>query len=383
MATPNFIAAAEGFDIYTDGVIAQDWPWFTGTAANTGQITSGTGTFTGKSLTMNRGATALTLGQTYQFPNGGTFQRNNTATNGKSLYGINFWIRIDAVQATLAGSNLLYLTSSANTAQVLPLLGILNNTTNGLNLLFPSTVASIATTPYMMAIQTGVWYWISIRFAVYPNAQLRATYVVNGIPIQENVALAFATDPISTNVCNRLAFMGGTTNVTYSMDDLVIQAVNGSMSTWPSGFTTGTPNDPAINDLPLLSPRRIYAIPANANGSVTEWTPTNGLPNWQAATQAGESVEALDAELTDLYKFDVPPTATLTDVVGVVARASTNKYLSVTPTMKQTAASAQVDSPGVVTKNTSRFISVQEQTPDNQAWTTALIEGAEFGQKSL
>lgn len=384
MGTPNVMKAAEGFDIYPDGLMVQDWPWTTQSAGtNTPQIVSGAGVFGGKSLAFNRG-TAFSQGIAYRFPSTAQWMRNSASPSGKAVFGFNTWFRQDTLPANTTVNSIITWGASANLGVVLPLLGISNTVANGLQLAFPSTVASIATSPYQMAISLNVWYWLSLRFIVYPNAQCFASYTVNGIPIQENVPITFASDPMSTNVVNQIYFNGGTPSGNYSLDDMVIQASSGADADWPAGSTSGTPNNPTMASITNLTPRRIYPIPVTANGSVNQWTPDDPLlQNWQAATQTGHSVEALDADQTDLYKGTVGASDNITDCIGIVARASTNKYLNVEPATKDNAGATQVNNPGVVSKGTAKFLTVMEQTQANQVWTKALIEGAEFGQHSL
>lgn len=383
MGTPNVMKAAEGYDIYPDGVMVTDWPWTAVGTTTTPQIVSGAGVFGGKALSFNRGA-AFTEGLRLRFPSTGMWIRNNATPAGKSVFGFNTWFRQDTLPTNTVVNPLMYWGTSASAGQALPLLGISNTVANGLQLAFPSTVANITTSPYQMAISLNVWYWLSLRFVVYPNAQCFASYTVNGIPIQENVPITFASDPMSTNVINQIVFNGGGVAGFYSLDDTVIQASSGADADWPAGFTSGAPNNPTINSITNLSPRRIYPIPITANGSASQWTPDDPLlQNWEAATQQGHSVEALDADLTDLYKATVNSGDVITDCIGIVARASTNKYLNVEPATKDSSTDPQVNNPGVVSKGTAKFVSVMEQTQGNQPWTTALIQGAEFGQHSL
>lgn len=384
MGTPNVMKAAEGFDIYPDGLLVQDWPWTVLPAGtNTPQIVAGAGVFGGKSLAFNRGTT---FGEAcrYRFPSTAQWMRNSASASGKAVFGFNAWFRQETLPTNTTVNALASWGTTANSAQLLPLLGISNTVANGLQLAFPSTVAAIGTSPYQMAVSLNVWYWLSLRFIVYPNAQCFASYTVNGIPIQENVPITFGSDPVSTNVVNQIVFNGGGVAGTYSLDDMVIQESSGADTDWPAGFTTGTPNSPTMTSITNLSPRRIYPIPVTGNGSVNQWTPDDELlQNWQAATQTGHSVEALDADLTDLYKATVGAGDTITDCIGVIARASTNKYLNVEPSTKDTSAGPQVNNPGVVSKGTAKFVAVMEQTQADQPWTEALIEGAEFGQHSL
>lgn len=384
MSTPNVLKAGEGFDIYADGVMAQDWPWtVSGGGLTTPQIVSGAGPFSTKALSYNRGTT---YGEAlrYRFPSTGMWNRNNATTAGKSVFGANFWYRCEAAPTTTTTTPIAAWGTTAASAQTIPLLGISKTVAGGTQLAFPSTVASIATSPYLFPINVNVWYWLSIRFIVYPNAQCFASYTVSGVPLQENVPITFGSDPMGTNLCNQIVTYGGGVLGTWSMDDMIIQASSGADADWPAGFTTSVPNNPVMSNIVNITPRRIYSIPITANGSSSQWTPDDsGLQNWQAATQTGHNVEALDADLTDLYKGTVNSGDTITDCIGVVARASTNKYLNVEPSTKDTSASAQVNNPGVVSKGTSRFISLMEQTQGNQPWTQALIEGAEFGQHSL
>lgn len=384
MSTPNVLKAAEGLDIYPDGVIAQDWPWtVSGGGLTTPQIVSGAGPFGTKVLSFNRGTT-YAEGLRYRFPSTGMWTRNNATTAGKSVFGFNMWYRCDTVPTTTTTTPIVAWGTTAASAQTIPLLGISQTSGGGTQLAFPSTVASIATSPYLFPINTGVWYWVSIRFIVYPNAQCFASYTVSGVPLQDNVPITFGSDPMGTNICNQIVGYGGGVLGTWSMDDMLIQASSGADADWPPGFTTGVPNNPVMASITNITPRQISLGTISGDGSFSQWTPdTIGLPNWQAATQPGHNVEALDANLTDTYKATVSSSVTLTDCIGVVVRATTNKYLNVEPATKDSSASAQVNNPGVVSKGTSRFISLMERNQADQVWTKTTIEAAEFGQHSI
>lgn len=383
MAAPNHIVAFEGLNGYQDGTVIADYPWYpNGTSLTIGRIASDLGAFpSGKGLCMDQG-TNWNLSHTYHFPNGGTFVRNNTNADGKGLFGFNGWVRILSAASAISPTNLITFTTNSSPTQAMPIVGLSNTSGDGLNLLFP-TSTSISSNPHRLPIQIGVYYWLSVRFALYPNSQLRASYFINDIPIQENVVCSFTADPIGTTTCNRVGFFGGNNICSYVVDDFVIQATNGGLPSWPAGFVGVTPNNPTVDHLPRITARRINDVQIVSNGSVNEWTPSDPLlQNWEAAASKTEHVESTAAGQIDLYKFNVPTGPTTEDILAIKVKTKTDKYFSVEPVMKEAAGTAAKT--GIVEKGPSAISMILEQPPSgNVAWTPGSINSSEFGNKSL
>lgn len=390
MATPNFIKDFVGFDAMQTGIVVQDFPHYVIGATYAPQITTGTGKFAGQGLSCNRApSTTVGVGIQRQFPSTSVMINtpNTSDPANKALWQWSGWLRIDTIAATLAASPIVSLTSSgsASTAAI-PLIGVLNNTSNGLNLVFPtnmSSLASLATSPTLVAIQTGLYYFISIRITSgMATSQIRASYVVSGATIVDNGTITMTATPTGTNPVNRWQ-QHSSTNYTYTLDDVTVQTVNGTDADWPGGFTDEVPNLPVgAGDMPVMTPRRVYLASATANGSINEWESSNSeVPNYQAATNGVDFVQATDSGQTDLYKFTVDAGAT--DILAVNYNASSNKYLSVNPSLKYTSAGSQVDNPGVPQKGSNRILTVVEQADTDTPWTVASFEAAEFGQISL
>jgi hypothetical protein len=390
MATPNIIKNGVGFDTigYPSGTLATNWPWRIITSASAPSIVTGAGAFSGNALAFNAGSTPAQAAA-YFFPSTGQFMRNSTANTGVYMYGMNFWLNCTVAPTSTTALPLVQWSTQASLTSVIPCLGIMNPTSGGLQIAFPSTVASIATSPYTLPISTGTYYWVSCAFVGYPNGQLFATYTVNGITLQSNVAITYGSDPISTNICNAAVFYGGgTTMGQYEIDDLVIQASSGADSDWiPGGGGTSTPTSPTMAQFPIMSPRRIYNLPLTSNGSVTQFTTMDGgtTPNWQAASEGGSAyTQATATGQTDLYKTSAASgISNLTNVIGLVVSSNTNRYLSVEPTERDSSTGTIVQNPGIVSKGVSSFISVQEQNQSGAVWSATTIGNAEFGATSI
>lgn len=375
------IVAQEGFDIYDDGPIKTEYPWRRGGTNNIPTITSGMGAFEStKGLTFNTG-TGHTVGAYYTIPNLGTYGgTNGSAASDKHLFGLNFWIRINSVLPSLSNTAIL---GRNNTR--FQYLGISNNASEGLSLLFPTTMnttSGVTSAPLKMSIELNQYYWVSLRFS-FNNGEFRGSYAVNGIVVFDDVVIT----PNSSNyaVTQELCMYGNNAQFNYSLDDLVIQSSNGSLMDWPAGFIAGVPNKAQLSDLNLVSPRRIFLANAISNGSVNEWESSNPeLQNFEAVTSEDAFVEALNSDQTDLYKFQVDNNGvTVNDVLAVTARFNSNKYRNVEPSVRGSVESPIIHNPGVSTKGAKLNISVQETAPDGTKWTVEKIEQTEFGQHSL
>lgn len=398
MAVVNFIKDTMGMEADPVGILAQNYPNYTPNATYTPQITAGQGKFGGNGLSCNRApTTTFAVGFQREFASTGTITNTVTATaaanNQKSLFGWSGWIRLDTITATLAATPIISLTSSAvaNTTN-LPLFGVLNNTTNGLNLVFPTNYSSFATSPVLVAVQTGLYYFVSVRVsgAVAANT-LQTSVVVSGAVIRDNAATTLSSNIFSGNIVNRWQ-EHHSTNAVFTLDDASIQQVDGTSTDktgallWPAGFTSGVANLPVTgsNDLPLMPPVRSYKVPLNANGSITQWTPSNtGLPNWQNAASDTDFVQATNSGQTDLYKFDPTENPAMTGIKAVQITETSAKFLSVNPQLKFAAGDGTTTSFDVVAKNTQRIIAVQEQGAGNVAFTPSTLATLEVGNTSL
>ncbi len=392
MATPLFIKDTFGMEADPVGILAQNFPNYIPNPANAPQITAGTGKFNGQGLSCNRAASAtFAVGFQREFQSTGLI--TNTVTAGaannaqKSLFGWSGWIRLDTVAASLAASPILSLTSGAlaNTTN-LPLMGVLNNTTNGLNLVFPTNYSSFATSPVMVAVQTGLYYFVTIRVsgAVAANT-LQTTVTVSGAVIRDNLATTYSSNLFTTNVINRWQTHTSTA-CTYTLDDCPMQQVDGTNPAWPSGFTSGEANLPALgsNTLPLMTPVRSYPRPLTANGSINQWeTSAAGVPNYQAVSNGTDFVQATDSGQTDLYLFNPTVTPAMTGIRSVQITETSDKFLSVKPVLKYAAGDATTTDFDVVSKNTRRIIAVKEQGAGNIAFTPATLATLETGNTSL
>lgn len=392
MATPLFIKDTFGMEADPVGILAQNYPNYTPNATYTPQITAATGKFNGQGLSCNRAASAtFSVGMQREFQSTGLI--TNTVTAGaannaqKSLFAWSGWIRLDTVAASLAASPILSLTSGAlaNTTN-LPLMGVLNNTTNGLNLVFPTNYSSFATSPVMVAVQTGLYYFVVIRVsgAVAANT-LQTSVTVSGATIRDNLATTYSSNLFTTNVINRWQ-VHTSTAITYTLDDCSMQEVDGTNSAWPSGFTSGEANLPASgsNTMPLMLPVRSYPRPLSANGSINQWTSSNaGVANYIAVANGVDYVQATDSGQTDLYMMNPTTTPAMTGIRAVQITETSEKFLSVKPVLKYAAADATTTDFDVVSKNTRRIIAVKEQGAGDTAFTPATLATLETGNTSL
>jgi hypothetical protein len=379
MAIAQFIAAAEGFDIYPSGALAANYPWYTINSTLQGQINTSGGAFGGGALTFPTSAagTSLASGFEYQFPSTLGMIRGNTAAGGSGAFAINGWLNVNSMN--VGSGTLLGLGVAGVPGEVYPLLNISNTAAGGTNLQFVTNINSPSSSPYNFNIQLNTYYWIQLQFAYHSTsttastAVLTATYTINGTALQVDIPVTWSADQLTAGqVVNRLKFYCSNF-VSYFWDDLVIQAVSSADPSWPLGAGVY----PTPETLPSITARRIYALTANANGSLSQWTPSGAEPNWQSAadTTGANYVTATAAGQTDTYKYTAPA---LSDVRAVTIRGNSNRYQNVN--------GAFIPSGGTLTQmNTnngpSRYIGVAENDGSN-AWTNTSINAAEFGQTS-
>ncbi|MDN3160895.1 hypothetical protein P0E55_14395, partial [Enterococcus faecalis] len=167
-----------------------------------------------------------------------------------------------------------------------PLLNISNSSSGGTNLQLVTNVNSPTSSPYNFNIQLNTYYWVQLQFSYYSttstasSAVMSATYTINGATVQQDIPVTWSADNFTTGqIANRLKFFASNF-VSYFIDDLVIQSVSGADPTWPLGAGVW----PTPETEPAISARRIYAVNATGNGSLTQWTPSGAEPNWQSAT---------------------------------------------------------------------------------------------------
>ncbi|WP_391857504.1 hypothetical protein [Vibrio cidicii] len=203
---------------------------------------------------------------------------------------------------------------------------------------------------------------------------MSATYTINGATVQQDIPVTWSADNFTTGqIANRLKFFASNF-VSYFIDDLVIQSVSGADPTWPLGAGVW----PTPETEPAISARRIYAVNATGNGSLTQWTPSGAEPNWQSATDTtgANYVTANATGQTDTYKWNIPA---VSDVRAVVMRGNSNRYQNIQGSFKTSSSSGVTQ---MTTANgPSRYIAVAE-TDGTNPWTTASLTAGEFGQTS-
>jgi len=392
MATPLFIKDTFGMEADPVGILTQNYPVYTPNATYTPQITAGTGKFSGQGLSVNRAPSAtFAVGMQREFASTGRITNTVTAGAGanaeKSLFQWSGWVQLNTVATTLAATPLISLASSAQgTGNRIPLFGVLNNTTAGLNLVFPTNYSSFTTGPVLVAVQTGLYYFVSVRVsgAVASNT-LQTTVVVSGATIRDNLATTYSAAQFNAgSIVNRWQ-TENSTSVTYTLDDVTMQQVDGTSPLWPAGFTDGVANLPVqgANDMPLMPPVRSWLRPLDSNGSVNQWVPSAAIPNYQAAASSTEFVQATDSGQVDLYKFDPTTTPALTGIKAVQITETSAKFLSVNPQLKYEAADATTTNFDVVSKGTQRIIAVKEQGASDTEFTPATLATLEVGNISL
>lgn len=380
MAVPQFIAAVEGFDIYGSGTLAANYPWFATNAALQGQINASAGAFAGGALTFPTSGAGATLasGFEYQFPSTLSMIRGNTASGGKGVFAVSGWLNINTMN--VGSGTLLGLGVAGVPGVVYPLLNISNTTAGGANLQFVTNINSPTSAPYNFNIQLNTYYWIQLQFAYYsPSATasaavLTASYTINGTAVQTDIPVTWAADQFTTGqLANRLKFYCSNF-ISYFWDDLVVQAVSNADANWP--LAAGV--NPTPESIPAMPARRVFLGTANANGSLTQMTPSGAEPNWQSATDPTGTnfVTATATGQTDTYKFSAPAIA---DIRGAVLKGSSNRFSNLTGSFKTSAGSALVQAS--TSFGPSRYISIAE-TDGANAWTSASIVAGEFGQTS-
>jgi hypothetical protein len=367
-STPQFIAGAEGLDIYPAGAIGNVFPWYQTNATYQGTIKAGAGAFAGNALSF-AAASLNASGQEMQFSSTMQVMKNLASAGGSGAFGVCGWINVGAPVAN-GTDTLLGLGTSMSGTPVIPLLGLTNSSNGGLNLVLPSSVSSLTTNPHLLAITPNTQYWIGVYFAYKPNGLLTATLCLSGTPVFTDVALTWTSDVFTAGqIANRLKFFAATT-APWQIDDVIIQAVSSAdTALWPSG--TITPET-----IPQFSPRQISLATVTGNGTLNQWEASGSQPNYQSATDptGANSVIATGINLTDRYVW----TTEANDVKAVVYRGQSTRYGQISPVQftngQQTRMPAALSGP-------SEFIAFSEND-GTSPWTASSINSAEFGQIS-
>jgi hypothetical protein len=364
----EFIAGAEGLDIYPAGAIGNAFPWFQTSTTYQGQITQNVGAFNGNALAFAAAAQNQS-GMEYQFASTMQVLRSLAAAGGSGAFGFCGWIEIGTPVAN--GTDVLVaLGSAAAAGSALPLLGLNHSATTGLNLVLPSTTASLTNAPHYLAVQPGEYVWVGVYFSYAPTGMLKATLCLAGSPIFKDVPVTFGADVFSAvQIANRLKFYSAVA-APWQLDDLIVHAVSSADAAWPAPATLG----PEL--IAQFTPRQISLATAVGNGAVTQFTASGNQPNWQSATDptGANSVVSTAINQTDRYKW----TTSATDIKAVIYRGASDKYTQLTAV--QAVGGVQADM-GVAMSGPNEFIGISEGD-GSAAWTADSFRAAEFGQAS-
>lgn len=367
-ATPQFIVGAEGLDIYQPGVLGNKFPWFQTNATYAGQIAAGAGAFSGNGLSF-AAAAANQSGMEYQFPSTMQVMRNLATAGGKGAFGVCGWIEV-GTPLTSGVETLLAMGTAAASGEALPILGLSFQSTTGLSLVLPSTLANLATAPHLLSIQPNSFFWIGVYFTYAPTGVLTGTLCLQGSAMFQDMAITFPTDIfVAGQIVNRLKFYSSTI-APWTLDDFIIHSVSSADANWPAPATL----NPEV--LPQFLPRQITLGTATGNGSKTQMTPSGSEPNWQSATDptGANSVIADGINETDTYKW----TTTATDIKAVIYRGQSAKYTQLSAV--QLAGGVQ-SLMGVLAAGPNEFIGISEND-GTSPWTASTYGAAEFGQIS-
>jgi hypothetical protein len=375
----NFVAAVEGFDIYPNGTLPANYPWFITDSTKAAQINLTAGAFGGAALTFPTTGAGSTLssGTEYQFPS--TMRMIRGTTNGNmGVFSVNMWLNINTM--TTGSGTLLSMGTAGIPGSIMPLLNVSQSSSAGVNLQFVTNVNSPTSSPFNFNVQLNTYYWIQLQYAYYSTGAAATTGVllgsfsVNGTSFLTDQPITWSADVFAAGqVMNRMKF-GASNFISYFIDDMVIQAVSNSDANWPLGAGV----NPTPESIPAMSARRVFVGTATANGSLTQLTPSGSEPNWQSATDpTGDNfVTATAAGQTDTYKWTAPA---LSDVRAVVVKGNSNRYSNLQGSFKTSSGGS------LVQMNTnfgpSRYVSISENDGAN-AWTQTSIEAGEFGETS-
>ncbi len=366
-AAPQFLAGAEGFDIYAAGVIGAAFPWYVDNASFAGAITASVGAFGGNALKFAVAA-SNTAGMEYQFPSTMQVMRSLGTAGGSGAFGVCGWISLGTATGTVATDILMAIGTSALSTELYPLIGQSYSVASGLQLVFPSTVVNLTTTPNVFAVTPNTYYWVGVYFSYSPTGVMKMTVTINGATVFTDLTITWAADQfVAGQIVNRLKLYSGVV-ASWMIDDMIIQAVSSADTLYPGG--TPTPET-----IPQFSPRQISLATATGNGTVNQWAASGAEPNWQSATDPTgvNYVVASAANQSDRYKW----TTSASDIKAVIYKGKSNRYAQVSPVSYNGTTQTTM----ATTNGPSEFIGISENDGTN-LWTAASIGSGEFGQIS-
>ncbi len=360
----QFVAHAEGLDVYPAGVIGNAYPWFQTAPQYQGTLGATAGSFNTNGLVFGTQVNNAS-GMELQFPSTVQLQRSTSAPGGSWIIGVSAWFNVGTPSA-IGSDTLLALGTSASGREAYPILGISNSAGNGLSLEFPTVFTVLAQNPRQFSIGPNVWSWVGVYLAYTPGGGLTATYCLNGGVLFQDIPVAWNVDLFAPGqIANRLKFYSAVT-AGWTVDDVIIQAVSGADLIWPG---VATPES-----IPFFSPRQISLAQAVANGPVDEFIPTNGEPNYLAATDRTgvNTVTSISNTGLDLYQFNT----NLADIKALVYRGNSTDYKNLSAVQNVNGVT------GAMPLNTgggTEFIGISENDGANQ-WVVSSFDSASFGQ---
>lgn len=365
----TFIKAAQGYDIYSAGAVANNYPWNVYSGTGTANIVAGAGEFGGNALELYGTNTSNVNCLDLSIPSTAKLQRSASQSG---IVSVNTWINVQTAINGLNAQTLFGLGSSASQGYSYPLVG-LSTSAGAANLTFPTVFNQLSNAPFLFPISLTAYYFLSLRFAWY-NSTIFGTYYINNVQVYSQQLSWTADNFAGTFLLDRLKFYGSST-AKIDYDDTIVQLVSNNDADWP--VTTGNPTTSTIPGVPAA---QIYNMTPTANGDTDQWvTSDNGTtPNWQAATDSTGSkyVRATDSNQTDLYKWTAPAQAN--GILGVVYTGTSAQSVNIQPQQKVGTTQTTMKR---VQSGANRFIGISEDDGTNP-WTVASIGAAQFGQES-
>lgn len=365
-----FFKAAQGFDIYGAGPVANSYPFNVYSNTGTASIVSAAGAFGGNALELYGTSTTLQNMLDLSIPSTAKLQRTASQSG---IVTVSCWVNVSTAINGLNAQTILGLGTSASAGYAYPVLG-LTTSAGSVSLVMPTVFNQLTNAPFLFPIAYGTNYFVSLRFAWY-NSLMFAAYYINGQPVYSQQITWTADNFSGTYLLDRLKFYGASSARIY-IDDYLAQLVSNNDSDWP--VISG---NPTTNSIPLVPVAQIYPMTATGNGDTDQWTTSDSgaTPNWQAATDPTGSkyVRATDSAQTDLYTWTAPGSAN--GIMGVVYTGTSVQSTNITP--QQKVGSTQATMKRVQT-GANRFIGISEDDGTNP-WTVASIAAAQFGQESV
>lgn len=365
-----FFKAAQGFDIYSAGPVANNYPFFTFSGTGTANITSAAGQFGGNALELNGTSTTNTNMLDLAVPSTAKLQR---VTGQSGIVSVSMWIDVATAINGLTNQPIVALGSSASQGYAYPIVG-LTTSSGAVNLVFPTVFNQLSNAPFLFPVSLATYYFLSLRFAWY-NSNIFASYYINNQLVYGQQLSWTADNFAGTFLMDRVKFYGSSSAKVY-LDDMVVQLTSNNDADWP--VLSG---NPSTNSIPLVPVTEIYNMTPTGNGDTDQWTTSDSgaTPNWQAATDPTGSkyVRATDSAQTDLYTWTAPAAAN--GIMGVVYTGSSVQPVNIKP---QTKVGTTQTAMKRIQNGANRFIGIAEDDGTNP-WTVASIAAAQFGQESV